>query len=176
MFDITDNAMLAEQNANWSLPDVTIPAELPPPTTFGVVDNTVQHVASGAVNQSSSWGDFLKPVVATGQSLLNVWGQLQGLEAQKTQMETQRAVTIGDMAVRSAQADSAAEIAKLQASTMVAVEKARAEGAIAKAQGEAQAAKTGAVYIPAVSSLSMPVLLGIGAIGLAFFAARNKAK
>ena len=174
MFDLTNNQM--ENNSEWSLPDVTIPAELPPVSTFGIVDDTVKYVApvaSGAVNQSSSWGDWLKPVVSTGQTLLNVWGQLQGLEAQKTQMETQR---IGDMAVRSAQADSAAEIAKLQASSAVAVEKARSEGAVAKAQGEAQAAKTGAVYIPAAASLNLPVLLGIAALGLAFFTARNKAK
>lgn len=131
-------------------------------------------VSTGEVNRSaddSSLSGITGFVRASGQSLLDAWGTVQGLSNQKSQMELNRTIAAGQIQAATAQAKSQADVATITAQTTAQVEKLRAAAQVAEAQAKADAAKNGGVYVPAAKSLSLPIILAL--VGVAFVVART---
>jgi hypothetical protein len=123
--------------------------ELPAPGTnyrYEVPRESVS-VASGETN----WGDTItgafKSAVATGESLLNFYGNVQGLKAQKATMDYTQQLQKAAISSATAKIQSDAELAKITANSNVEIARLQADKASAIAAAQAQAARDGHTYI-----------------------------
>lgn len=169
----TWNVGLWAENPELQLPGYGITPELP--TYSYTLPEAVEPVSSGTASSGTDWTGVLDKAIATGGSLLSAWGQLQALDLQRETIATNRAVAMGDLAVRSSTAQSTADLAKIQTGATVEVERARAATQVAKAQAEADAARAGGgTLVVQPSSINLGLVLGGLALAAVIFLKRKK--
>lgn len=128
---------------------------------------------------SLSVGDVFGGVKATADSLLSTWGSIVQFQTAKDRMALDREVARGDIAVKSAQAGAAKDLALIQADTARSVEQSRAAAQVYKAQADANAAKNGTTLIPVPSITGNGAtdrLIALVGLGLTVYALSRKGK
>jgi hypothetical protein len=170
MYDITDNQMGSYNPPPYTPPDITVPAEVPAPASWGQTGGTSvpAAVSTGAANIASGVSGILGGITATADTLLKAWGVINNARTSAAQQQLAVKAAQSDIEMRRAQVSSTTELQKIQSTAAVEIGKLQAQAAVAKAASEADAAKNGGVvYVAGQGGLSMTAILGIAALAFA---------